>query len=67
MKDHALGECGKAHGILEGKHLVDLRIWVVLETAFRLKIEMNRTFPASSLIVKEYDRLVEKIQTILGI
>ena len=37
---------------MEGKRLVDLRIWVVLETAFRLKIEMNRTFPASSLIVK---------------
>lgn len=52
MKELPPGRCGKAPGILEGRHLVDLRSWAVLETTFRLKIEMNRTFPASSLIVK---------------
>ena len=42
----------KSHGILEGEHLLDLRSSAVLVTAFRLKFEMNRTFPAYSLIVK---------------
>ena len=42
----------KARGILEGEHPLDLRSSAVLVAACRLKFEMNRTFPAYSLIVK---------------